>query len=192
MGYLVAGGDPAIGGFLPVNVKVSDGEVSGWMAERYLDTAAAGDLDAVPPWLQVAMGEIGIKEYPGPADNPRIQQYHQETSLASSDDETSWCSSFVNWCMETAGVEGTSSAAARSWLRWGRPVEHYCTTPRAVLQRLGAVVVLRRGRETWQGHVTFLLEQEGDRLICLGGNQGNAVKVSSYSAADLLGMRWPA
>ena len=182
MGYLVAASSPAIAGFVPVNAKLRDGEVSGWMAERYLDGVAAGQLDLVPPWLQVAMGEIGVKEYPGPADNPRIREYHSHTSLAASDDEISWCSSFENFCMVKAGLPGTRSAAARSWLKWG-----VATGP-----RLGAVVVLKRGSLSWQGHVTFLLEQEGDRLICLGGNQGNAVKVSSFPVSDLLGVRWPA
>ena len=181
MGYLVASGAPAVAGFLPVNAKLRDGEVSGWMAERYLNSAAAGDLDQIPPWLQAAMGELGVHEYEGPADNPRVVTYHAETTLRASDDEVSWCSSFANWCMKQAEIRGTRSAAARSWLSWG-----VLTEP-----RLGAVVVLKRGTQSWQGHVTFLLEQEGDRLICLGGNQGNAVKVSAYSARDLLGMRWP-
>ncbi|HEX5760734.1 MAG TPA: TIGR02594 family protein [Thermoanaerobaculia bacterium] len=73
---------------------------------------------------------------PGLADNPRIVEYHRTTSLRATDDEVPWCSAFVNWCMREAGLRGTGSAAARSWLTWGS---------RLATPRRGCVTVLRRG-----------------------------------------------
>ncbi|WP_224984859.1 TIGR02594 family protein [Geomonas agri] len=68
------------------------------------------------PWMGIARKEIGQKEVAGHRDNPRILSYHATTTLKATDDETPWCSSFVNWCLKQAGVKGTDSAAATSWV----------------------------------------------------------------------------
>lgn len=140
--------------------------------------------DRARPWYGIAMREMetGVDEIPGPQHNPRILEYHQSTTLRATDDETPWCSSFVNWCMEQAGHPGTRSALARSWLAWGRPLEE---------PRKGCVVVLQRGQHPTQGHVGFLHGRERDRLLVLGGNQGDQVNIRSYPADRLLGYRWP-
>jgi uncharacterized protein (TIGR02594 family) len=136
------------------------------------------------PWFEVAMQEmaLGIDEIPGPEDNPRIVGYHQSTTLAADDDETPWCSSFVNWCVQQAGLQGTKSASARSWLGWGQELP---------APRRGCIVVLSRGSNSQQGHVGFYHEDAGDRILVLGGNQGNRVNISSYPKARVLGYRWP-
>jgi len=141
----------------------------------------AGSPDA--PWYEVAMQEmaIGVDEIPGPEDNPRIVAYHQSTTLEADDDETPWCSSFVNWCVQRAGVQGTRSALARSWLSWGQEL----TAPRR-----GCIVVLRRGSNAQQGHVGFYHDDAGDRILVLGGNQGNRVNISSFPKDRVLGYRW--
>ena len=126
-----------------------------------------------------AKQEVGQKEIAGDGNNPRIVEYHQTTSLRATTDEVSWCSSFVNWCCRQAGVAGTDSAAARSWLRWGeqlkQPVE-------------GCVVVFRRGAPP-SGHVGFFVKRDGVNVWVLGGNQSNMVKISVYKASDVLGYR---
>ena len=128
---------------------------------------------------EIGRGEIGQKEIAGSADNPRIVEYHQATSLKATNDETPWCSAFVNWCYKQAGIKGTNSAAARSWLNWGKelkqPVE-------------GCVVVLKRGAPP-SGHVGFFVRQEGNLIYVLGGNQSDQVKVSAYKATDVLSYR---
>eukprot|EP01156_Anaeramoeba_ignava_P011257 Anaeramoba_ignava/a482504_22.p5 GENE.a482504_22~~a482504_22.p5 ORF type:complete len:143 (+),score=5.17 a482504_22:255-683(+) len=74
------------------------------------------------PWFKIALEEMwaGVTEIRGRKHNPRIIEYHKSTTLRASNDETAWCSSFVNWCIEQAGLKGTDSAAARSWLKWGK------------------------------------------------------------------------
>lgn len=138
-----------------------------------------------PKWYQIACREMatGVDEIPGPSQhNPRIVEYHEATTLKATDDETPWCSSFVNWCMMKAGVPRTNSAAARSWLKWGQPLDQ---------PRLGCVVVFERPPQPTSGHVAFFEALSGDRIRALGGNQGNQVNISAYRANQLLGYRWP-
>jgi uncharacterized protein (TIGR02594 family) len=133
-----------------------------------------------PPWLLTAFGEVGTHETIGPAATPRIVEYAATTSLAAVSDEVPWCSSFVNWCVREAGLLGTDSASARSWLGWGKPTA----------ARLGAIAVFSRGAPP-TGHVAFFLYAVGPFVIVLGGNQGNAVSVTAMSEDRLLGLRWP-
>lgn len=142
---------------------------------------AAGDG---PAWYDIAVREMntGVDEFAGEADNPRIVEYHQATSLKASDDETPWCSSFVNWCMMKAGQARTNSAMARSWLNWGVPRDQ---------PRTGCVVIFSRPPKPTSGHVAFFEKIHGDRIFVLGGNQSDRVNVSSYAADRLLSYRWP-
>lgn len=143
--------------------------------------AAEGDG---PLWYRIALREMhtGVDEIAGAQHNPRILEYHAATSLAATSDETPWCSSFVNWCMMKAAAERTHSAAARSWLTWGMPLE----TP-----RVGCVTVFSRPPVPTSGHVAFFVAVENDRILVLGGNQSNQVNITSYPASRLLAYRWP-
>jgi uncharacterized protein (TIGR02594 family) len=144
-----------------------------------------------PKWLTIARGELGVREYsafrPGPAgvsSNPRIEEY-QRAANGREDDDVPWCSSFVCWCMEQAGLPGTGRGAARSWLRWG--VSLSVPVP-------GCVVVLwRESRESYKGHVG-IYERPGpmpDSVVLLGGNQANAVRTASFPTSRVLAYRWP-
>lgn len=138
-----------------------------------------------PIWYKIATREMetGIDEIVG-ADrhNPRIVEYHKTTTLEAMDDETPWCSSFVNWCMKKAGETRTESAAARSWLKWGKQLD---------APRLGCVVVFSRPPKPTSGHVAFFAKKDRDRILVLGGNQSNQVNISSYPESKLLEYRWP-
>lgn len=180
-------GESTDGRWLQVRATLQGEAVTGWVSEELVSAVEEGEApppvtDDTPPWLDKGLHEIGVKEFPGPADNPRIVEYHQATSLQASDDEVAWCSSFANWCMKQAGKTGSGSAAARSWLQWGQRLEK---------PRRGCIVVLKRGTSPAQGHVGFLLQNRGAVLELLGGNQGNQVKIQSFPASQLLGYRWP-
>src|SRR5205823_13988318 len=105
-----------------------------------------------PRPIDIARQELalGVAEIPGPQDNPRIVMYHRTTQGGAADDETAWCSSFVNYCVEQTGLPGTDSKAARSWhdQDWGRVV-----TPAPVEGDL--VVFSRRSPTEEGGHVGF-------------------------------------
>ena len=75
------------------------------------------------PWIAVAKEEVGVKEIAGKDHNPKIIEYHSLTSGKFQDDETPWCSSFVNWVMFQVGIKGTNSAGAYSWKDWGQKLD---------------------------------------------------------------------
>lgn len=139
---------------------------------------------AHPPWMSVALAELGIRRHPPGSINPRIVEYNNQTNLVGYDDKISWCSSFVNWCMAHAGFRGTGSALARSWLEWGKPLE------RPVY---GCIAILTRDDPTsWKGHVGFYLRHDAEHVHLFGGNQLEEVRELAYPLHEVIGYRWPA
>ena len=139
------------------------------------------------PWFKIAEHEMGVAEVPGAGDNPRIVGYLKSTSLGKPDndnDETPWCSAFVNWCMEQAGIEGTNSAWARSWLNWGKEPR-----PDVWEDWKGCVVILERGETS--GHVGFLDDWDDEGVKLLGGNQSDKVCYAWFPTDRVLGYRIP-
>lgn len=163
-------------------VETADG-VTGWASQKYLQLVTETSGDHEFPWMAIARAEIGTREFSGSGDNPRVVEYLRSTNLPAPDknnDETPWCSGFVNWCMEKAGIEGTDSAWARSWKTWGKGIEKPTE---------GCVVVLKRG--TTNGHVGFYVGETANKIKLLAGNQRDEVNISSFPKGDLLGYRLP-
>ena len=135
---------------------------------------------------QIAKDELlmDIAEFPGENhNNPRITLYHSTTVGGAAPDEVAWCSSFVNFCVERSGKQGTDSKAARSWQRWGNRV------PRADW-KTGDIIVFKRENSTWKGHVGFLVDTSGSRPRVLGGNQGNRLCIDTpYPYSAILSVR---
>ena len=70
--------------------------------------------------LKIAIKELGQKEISGPEDNPAIINYAKEAGFEwVDDDETPWCSIFLNWCALISGPKGTNKLNTRSWLPFG-------------------------------------------------------------------------
>lgn len=134
--------------------------------------------DALTPWMAVARGEIGTKEVHGDEDNPRVVEYHSTTSLRAGDDEVPWCASFLGWVLLQSGYVSTRSAAARSYLNYGKKVD--C--------QYGAIAVLQRAGG---GHVAFVVDWDGAYVTLLGGNQKDAVNESKYARERVLEYRMP-
>ena len=134
--------------------------------------------------LQVAINEFGIKEIKGPKHNKRIVQYAKDSNFTwINDDETAWCSTFMNWVALQAGLNNSKSAAARSWLQIGIEVSD---------PEPGDVIVLWRGSiKSNKGHVGIYLghSKSGDRVYVLGGNQGDAVSITGYPTTRILSFR---
>lgn len=130
------------------------------------------------PWMAIAAKELGTHERKG-GENPRIIEYHSATSLGAKEDEVPWCSSFANWVFFKAQLARTHSAAAISWLKYGKESKPV----------FGAIAVYSR---TGGNHVAFLLERTAAGDLVLGGNQSDAVTVTLHGTASLKGYRWPA
>lgn len=135
-----------------------------------------------PKWMFIAEHEIGVTEIFGKEHNQQIINYHQTTTLKATTDEVPWCASYVCWCLEQAGIMSTKSAAARSYINWGKELQNPV---------YGCVVIFSRGNSPTSGHVGFFIDEEGDFISVLGGNQSNMVKISKYNKDKLLGYRWP-
>jgi uncharacterized protein (TIGR02594 family) len=134
--------------------------------------------------LQIAIQELGVKERKGTKNNPEILNYAKETGFNwVKDDETPWCSIFINWCCLKASLPRTNKANARSWLNLGKPVKN--PVP-------GDIVIFWRENPTsWKGHVGVFMGYSADKssIFTLGGNQRNTVSIQGYSSDTLLGFR---
>ena len=167
-------------------VVTVDGKI-GWCDTYYLDHIGnLGELQADEefPWMPIAFNELGMREYPGAPNNPRLLEYLNSTSLKELPydlpDETDWCAAFVNWCVEESGQEGNNSALVYHWTKWGKPLN----TPRR-----GCVVTFR-----WDDggtHVSFYLGEYNGRTYALGGNQSDAVWIKAYPTINVTGYRVP-
>lgn len=132
--------------------------------------------------VHLAMTQFLTKEFVGSKHNPEVLKYFDEIGHAwVNDDETPWCSAFMNWCAMNAGLERSAKLDARSWLNVGE-VTHAPET--------GDVCILWRGTPAgWQGHVgIFVCKKEG-QVYLLGGNQGDTVCVAPYAESRVLGYR---
>lgn len=135
-----------------------------------------------PIWLTRARSYIGQREIAGVKNNPLILHWWVLIHAAFNDDETPWCAGFVGGVLEECGIRSSRSAAARSYLKWGRELKG---------PAVGAIVVFERGPVN--GHVGFVVGRDAaGNLLVLGGNQGDMVRISPFRVSRLLGYRWPA
>lgn len=165
--YINTGGRTS-GGQTPQAPKKEERQSSGGRRQ------SGGGTGSKPNWLRIAEGELGVKEIKGSKHNERVIEYHSTTGKFTTD-EVPWCASFVNWVMNKAGKGGTGSARAMSWKNYGKNVKK---------PAYGSIAVFSYGGG--KGHVGFVIGKQGDRLLVLGGNQSDQVKVSSFGTSKVV------
>lgn len=138
----------------------------------------------VPLWVRVALAEIGVVEDTRPGKSlARIEDYHAVTYAGRAPDDVSWCSSYLCYAFETAGIKSTKSKTAASWATWGVAV-----TPR----QFAVCVFGKKDKDAGgSGHVGICLGISGTELYLLGGNQTNKVSIATRKTADVVAWRWP-
>lgn len=139
------------------------------------------------PWIGAALQELGQKEIAGPKSNARILGYRQEAGLAMGGDDGAvpWCAIFVNAMLMRAGLAGSGSAMARSFLASKNFV-------RLAKPAIGAIAVKASpSRGASAGHVGFYVGEAFGAITLLGGNQGDAVGFASFRQSEFLGFLWP-
>jgi uncharacterized protein (TIGR02594 family) len=97
---------------------------------------------------------------------------------------TAWCAAFVNGVLHRAGMQGSDSLAAKSFLNVGQPVTDK--------PQEGDIVVLSRGDPNGPyGHVGFYAGEGATpgSVRVLAGNQGNKVAYGEFPASQVLGIR---
>jgi len=133
--------------------------------------------------VSIARRQLGVKEVAGPANNPRVIDYLKTTTIDAKayNDSTAWCSAFVNWVVIQGGLNGTNSAAASSWRRWGE---------NASGPAFGAIAVIHHSDGS--GHVGFVVGvTTSGRVILLGGNQRDSVRYSVFGTSNIVSYRVP-
>ena len=140
---------------------------------------------------QIAQRFVGLREVAGHTANPQILAMLRLDCGAVQDDETPWCSAFVNYICWLLRLPRSKSLLARSWLTVGEAINYMTASPGY------DVVVLKRGEGpqpgpnilTAPGHVGFYAGMDSGRIHLLGGNQGDAVTVAGYDLSRVLGVR---
>lgn len=132
--------------------------------------------------LKIAFSQYGVREIYGVENNAIILNYFKDIGKDFiKDDETAWCSAFINWCALKAGLERSGELTARSWLNIGEKIKNPV---------LGDVVIFwRESKNSWKGHVGLFINEDERYIWTLGGNQGNMVKITPYDKERVLGYR---
>lgn len=135
-----------------------------------------------PELVIKALNEFNVTELVGTAHNAKIINYFKEIGHAwVKDDETAWCSAFINAIAKRVGLEHSGKLDARSWLKIGKEVN--------TIDEADIVVFWRSSRESWKGHVGIPIREDEDNVYTLGGNQNNCVCIKPYHKGRVLGYR---
>jgi uncharacterized protein (TIGR02594 family) len=128
--------------------------------------------------MEIAATMLGRGEIPNRA---AIQDYLKTGGANLDPATTAWCAAFVNSSLGQAGIKGTGSNLARSFLNFGQPVDQ---------PQKGDIAVFSRGDNPTFGHVGFFdsLTPDG-KVRILAGNQGNSVSFGEMDPSQLLGYR---
>lgn len=141
-----------------------------------------------PIWLTMARDLLGLGEIVGSKHEQKVVGFFADAGVPEiADDETAWCGAFLAAMFVKAQRRDVrppgdryNALRAREWLKVGTAVTG---SPRP-----GDIVIFSRGTGT-QGHVAFYVEDAGDKIKVLGGNQSNRVSIASYAKSRLLGIR---
>lgn len=157
------------------------------------DKAAIGG----PSYYKDALKDLGIMEWviegKRKKPNPSIQRIIQKGGGGEKFDciDQPWCAWYVNGKLVFNGANGTNSGMARSFLKWGVPVDEADA-------KKGDIVILWRGpkNDGVTGHVGMLVELKENSFTLLGGNQGDRVCLETFSRYKngkdrILGIRRP-
>ena len=131
-----------------------------------------------PKYLKAAFSVLGLSEIAGERDEPQILAMYAACGHPEiRHDEVAWCAAYVGWCLHRGGLPNTGSLLAISYANYpGKKLRQDDTIPR------GAICVWPR---TGGNHVNFALDDLGDAILCIGGNQGNGrgggVTIAKYA-----------
>jgi uncharacterized protein (TIGR02594 family) len=137
-----------------------------------------------PIWLIEGLKWIGTKEESGPASNANILGWARQEGGAIAKtythDSIPWCALFANMVLSKIGLRGTETLWALDWSNWGI---------RLAGPAVGAFAPMKRDGG---GHIAIVVgrDQHGN-LMCLGGNQSDAVNIKPFPADRPLSFRWP-
>jgi uncharacterized protein (TIGR02594 family) len=137
-----------------------------------------------PIWLLEGLKWMKTNEEPGPASNRDIIGWAREEGGAIAkvynDDSIPWCALYANMVLTKVGLQGTETLWALDWSNWGTRLAGPAVGAFAPMKRAGG------------GHIAIIAgrDQHGN-LMCLGGNQSDAVNIKPFPADRPVSFRWP-
>lgn len=139
------------------------------------------------PWMDWMKQHDGEREIAGKEDNPFIMDLYQYGSYPNEHDEVPWCACCANAALIKTGYIGTKRADAISFKKCGDPTDI----------KYGAIIVIEH--PDGNHHVTFFdhwVDESRKLMACRGGNQSNALKVSTFNVSGgkhdkVIAVRWP-
>lgn len=146
-----------------------------------------GKASSELPWMAWLKEHDGEHEILGKDDNPFIMDLYQYGSYPKEHDEVPWCACCANAALIKNGYIGTKRADAISFKKCGDPTDI----------KYGAIVVIEH--PDGNHHVTFFdhwVDESRKLMACRGGNQSNALKVSTFNVSGgkydkVIAVRWP-
>lgn len=148
------------------------------LTPQFPELALASLNGKLPPLLEQMLALHGVKETPGPASNPIIDEWIAELGWQKglvTSDNSPWCTVPVALSWQRLGYQMPLHAPwSQAWAVAGVPVLLGHET-------LGDVVVLTRGLASLgKGHVGLALRWEKNWVAVFGGNTGDAMAVGWY------------
>lgn len=137
----------------------------------------------IPKHMEIALGLIGTKEFPGKPSNPIIDQFFRDAGFPKWKDDVPWCAVFVASMLKRAGL---SNEVAKDHWAWAAS---YAKLGRKLTEPVyGCVGVKTRNGG---GHVGFVVAANSATIWLLGGNQGDAVSIAAFPRKTFTAFRLP-
>lgn len=152
------------------------------------------------PWGKEVRKDLGKKET-DPAYNKRMSGFWPLVGLnlgTISQNWAAWCGLGIAVWLSLAGFPvQKDGAGAKNWAKYGRAIDY-----KTQGIPMDAIVYINHNRKCGSGsgnHVTLSygecsaqdVNKAGASFNGIGGNQGNAVKISSYPMSHICAVRWP-
>lgn len=137
----------------------------------------------IPKHMQIALSLIGMKEFPGKASNPVVEQFSIDAGFGRMKDDVPWCGFFVASILKRAGLPNELEPKWRGWAAsYGR------LGTKLMNPVYGCVgVKTRQGG----GHVGFVVAANSSTIWLLGGNQGDKVSIAAFPRKLFTAFRLP-
>lgn len=135
-----------------------------------------------PKILREALKTHGVKETPGPTNNPEILRWARVVGVGTiyTHDSIAWCGLAVGYWAVQAGYKPPPNPLwARDWARFGTDASK--TGP-----MLGDIMVWERGNG---GHVGMYVGEDDTHWHVLGGNQSDQVNIVRKAKTQPKGSR---
>lgn len=133
----------------------------------------------MPPWMAEMWRRKGLHEA---RDNKTLTEWLRAGRLLGNPAKLPWCGDAVETCIvKTLPDEPVPNNPfwAQAWANFGVGVDPI----------VGSIGVIRWSSRA--GHVGIVADASASRITLLGGNQSNAITLSSFPRSKFIAFRWP-